>query len=74
MNSLKVPKGASVAVFGAGSVGLAAVMAARIVGADPIIDVDENPGRLELALELGATFTNDLIHRIMMLERALWQR
>ena len=55
MNSLKVPKGASIAIFGTGAVGLAAVMAARLVGADPIIGVDIKPTRLKLALELGAT-------------------
>ncbi len=55
MNSLHVPKGASIAIFGTGAVGLAAVMAARIAGADPIIGVDINPARLKLALELGAT-------------------
>jgi aryl-alcohol dehydrogenase len=55
MNLLKVPKGASIAVFGTGAVGIAAVMAARIVGAGPIIGVDIHPARLELALELGAT-------------------
>jgi aryl-alcohol dehydrogenase len=55
LNSLQVPKGASLAVFGTGAVGLAAVMAARLVGADPIIGVDLNPNRLKLALELGAT-------------------
>jgi aryl-alcohol dehydrogenase len=55
MNLLKVPKGASMAVFGTGAVGLAAVMAARIVGAAPIIGIDIHPARLELALELGAT-------------------
>jgi aryl-alcohol dehydrogenase len=55
MNSLNVPKGASIAIFGTGAVGLAAVMAARIVGADPIVGVDINPARLKLALELGAT-------------------
>jgi len=55
MNSLAVPSGASIAVFGTGSVGLAAVMAARIVGAHPIIGVDVIPKRLKLALELGAT-------------------
>jgi aryl-alcohol dehydrogenase len=55
MNSLQVRRGASLAVFGTGAVGLAAVMAARLVGADPIIGVDHNPGRLQLALELGAT-------------------
>jgi aryl-alcohol dehydrogenase len=55
MNTLDIPRGAGIAVFGTGSVGLAAIMAARIVGADPIIGVDINPGRLRLALELGAT-------------------
>ena len=59
MNSLKVPRGASIAVFGTGSVGLAAVMAARIAGADPIIGIDINPGRLQLARELGATHAID---------------
>ncbi len=59
MNSLQVPKGASVAVFGTGAVGLAAVMAARINGADPIIGVDLNPGRLKLARELGASHVID---------------
>lgn len=59
INSLKVPKGASIAVFGTGAVGLAAVMAARIVGAKPIIGVDIRPKRLELATELGATHVID---------------
>ncbi len=55
MNSLKATKDSSIAIFGTGAVGLAAVMAARIVGASPIIGVDIKPKRLELALELGAT-------------------
>jgi aryl-alcohol dehydrogenase len=55
MNSLKVPKGASLAIFGTGAVGLAAVMAGRLVQADPIIGVDLKPGRLRLARALGAT-------------------
>lgn len=54
LNSLQVPKGAGIAVFGTGAVGLAAVMAARIIGAAPIIGVDIVPSRLALALELGA--------------------
>jgi aryl-alcohol dehydrogenase len=62
MNSLKVPERASVAIFGTGAVGLAAVMAARIVGAAPIIGVDTKPGRLKLARELGATHTIDNRH------------
>jgi len=59
LNSLAVPKGASIAIFGTGAVGLAAVMAARIAGANPIIGVDIKPRRLELALELGATHVID---------------
>ena len=59
MNSLAVPKGASIAVFGTGAVGLAAIMAARIVGATPIIGVDILPNRLALSLELGARHAID---------------
>jgi aryl-alcohol dehydrogenase len=59
MNTLDVRRGASIAILGTGAVGLAAVMAARIVGANPIIGVDKNPMRLELALELGATHIVD---------------
>jgi aryl-alcohol dehydrogenase len=55
MNLLKVLKGDSIAVFGTGAVGIAAVMAARIVGAKPIIGVDIHLDRLQLAMELGAT-------------------
>jgi aryl-alcohol dehydrogenase len=55
MNSLKVSSGESIAIFGTGAVGLAAVMAARLVGAAPIIGVDIKPKRLQLALKLGAT-------------------
>src|SRR3954452_8642280 len=59
LNSLKVPAGASLAVFGSGAVGLAAVMAARVAGAHPIVAVDVNPKRLELATELGASHVLD---------------
>ncbi len=62
MNTLQVSKGASIAIFGTGAVGLAAVMAARIVGANPIIGVDRNPMRLKLALEMGATHVIDNCH------------
>ena len=54
MNALKVPAGRSLVVFGAGAVGLSGVLAAKAVGASPIIAVDINPERLALALELGA--------------------
>ena len=59
MNSLKVSTGESIAVFGTGAVGTAAVMAARIVGARPVIGVDIIPWRLKLALKLGATHVID---------------
>jgi aryl-alcohol dehydrogenase len=55
LNMLRVRKGEGIVVFGTGAVGLAAVMAARIAGAKPIIGVDIYPYRLKLALELGAT-------------------
>ncbi|MFE2720809.1 NAD(P)-dependent alcohol dehydrogenase [Kitasatospora sp. NPDC059327] len=49
------PPGSSLVVFGAGPVGLAAVMAARIAGCSRIVAVDLHRARLDLALELGAT-------------------
>lgn len=55
INSLKVTPGSSFVAFGAGAVGLSAVLAARVAGASVIIAVDVVPSRLELALELGAT-------------------
>jgi len=57
MNALKVSAGRSFAVFGTGSVGLSAVMAAKVVGASTIIAVDMNDERLAMARELGATHT-----------------
>lgn len=56
-NSLSVTKGSSVAVWGAGPVGLAAIMAAVIAGATTIIAIDLQNDRLELAKTLGATAT-----------------
>jgi aryl-alcohol dehydrogenase len=56
LNELKPRPGESVVVFGAGTVGLSAVMAARLAGADPVIAVDIVSTRLELAGKLGANF------------------
>lgn len=55
LRSMKVRAGMPIAVFGAGTVGMAAIMAAKIAGADPIIAIDINPERLAMARELGAT-------------------
>ena len=51
--------GQSLVVFGAGGVGLAAIMAARLAGCDPIIAVDILPARLEMAREFGASHALD---------------
>ena len=55
LNELKPRPGESVAVFGAGTVGLSALMAAHMAGATPIAAVDVVASRLKLAGELGAT-------------------
>lgn len=47
----------TIAVFGTGAVGLAAMMAGKISGCTRVIAVDIVPSRLELAKELGATDT-----------------
>jgi alcohol dehydrogenase len=55
LNTARVRPGDSVAVFGLGGVGLAAVMGAAVAGAAPIVAVDPVAAKRELALELGAT-------------------
>jgi aryl-alcohol dehydrogenase len=57
LNAMQPKAGESVAIFGVGGVGLAALMAARLSGCDPIIAVDVHPARLALAREFGATHT-----------------
>ena len=54
-NTADVREGDSVAVFGAGGVGLSAVVAASVVKADPIIAVDLDDEKLEFARKFGAT-------------------
>ena len=55
LNTAKVPRGASVAIFGVGGVGLSAVVGARMAGANPIIAVDLDDAKLEFAKRFGAT-------------------
>ncbi|MEA2426555.1 MAG: hypothetical protein QOF37_183 [Thermoleophilaceae bacterium] len=57
VNAANVRTGESVAVFGLGGVGLAALLGARAAGAVRIVAVDVVPAKLELARELGATDT-----------------
>ena len=54
LNVFQMKPGQTLAVFGAGSLGLSAVMAARIAGAAQVIAVDLHPNRLQLSTELGA--------------------
>ena len=54
-NAARVQPGESVAVIGCGGVGLQLLAAARLAGAEPLIAVDLDPAKLELALERGAT-------------------
>ena len=55
LNTARIEPGSTVAVFGCGGVGLAAIQGARIAGARRIIAVDKFPNKLELAKKLGAT-------------------
>ncbi|KHN93942.1 alcohol dehydrogenase [Metarhizium album ARSEF 1941] len=57
LNTLDVQAGSSVAVFGAGSVGMSAIMAAKMRRAGVIIAIDLQQSRLDLASQLGATHT-----------------
>ncbi|ROL70233.1 NAD(P)-dependent alcohol dehydrogenase [Pseudomonas chlororaphis] len=54
MRSMACPAGSTLAIFGGGPVGLAAVMAAKIQGCATVILVEPQQGRRELALTLGA--------------------
>jgi aryl-alcohol dehydrogenase len=57
LNTFRMTAGQTLAVFGVGAVGLAAIMAANAIAAGTIIAVDVNETRLTLARELGATHT-----------------
>ena len=57
INTAKVGAGESVAVFGAGGVGLNVIQGAALSGAEPIIAVDVRDNKLDLARKFGATHT-----------------
>lgn len=59
LETLDVQPGQSIAVLGAGAVGLSAVMAAVIAGAGRIVVLDRHQHRLSIANTLGATATTD---------------
>jgi Zn-dependent alcohol dehydrogenase len=59
MNSARVQSGQSVAIFGLGGVGMAALLGAVAAGAGNVVAVDRIPEKLDLARELGATSVVD---------------
>jgi len=73
LNTAKVEAGSSVAVFGAGGIGLNVIQGAAIAGARMIIAVDMADKKLELAQQFGATHVvnpasdGDAVQKIMAL-------
>jgi len=72
LNALKPSAASSIAIFGAGSVGLSAAMAAAAVGCTTIILIDLHDERLELAKRLGATHvingrSTDVVQQIQVI-------
>ncbi len=59
VNTGEVQRGETVAVFGCGGVGDAAITGASVAGARTVIAVDIDPRKLEWAKEFGATDTVD---------------
>ena len=56
-NTAGVKAGDSVAIFGVGGVGMSAIVAAKKLGANPIIAVDLDADKLVFARQFGATHT-----------------
>jgi Zn-dependent alcohol dehydrogenase len=70
LNAVSRPAGQPLAIFGTGGVGLAAVMGAALTGAHPVIAIDLDPAKLELASRVGATHvvnagTEDVVDRVL---------
>jgi S-(hydroxymethyl)glutathione dehydrogenase/alcohol dehydrogenase len=59
INTAAVPAGGSIAVFGAGGIGLNVVQGGAMVAAHPIIAIDVKRAKLEQARALGATHAVD---------------
>jgi alcohol dehydrogenase len=57
VNTAAMPRHSSLAVIGLGGVGLAALLAGRMLDANPIVAIDLNESKLAKARELGATAT-----------------
>ncbi|WP_257013658.1 zinc-binding dehydrogenase [Rhodococcus sp. ACPA4] len=57
LNDLRPAPGTTIAVFGTGAVGCAAIMAAQIAGCTTVVAIDLHDSRLDLAKTIGATHT-----------------
>ena len=55
LNTAKVQPGDTVAIFGLGGIGLAAIIGATMAKAGRIIGIDINPAKFDIARKLGAT-------------------
>ena len=63
LNTAKVTEGSTVAIFGLGGIGLAAIIGAKMAKASRIIGIDINPAKEAVARELGITdFVNPKEH------------
>ena len=58
-NEICPEKGSSIVVFGVGGIGLSALMATKLYECSPVIAVDIENNKLELAKEFGATHVID---------------
>ncbi|MCK8483539.1 alcohol dehydrogenase catalytic domain-containing protein [Aliiroseovarius sp. S2029] len=67
VNAAHIRPGQVVVVIGAGGVGLNAIQGARIAGASRIIAIDMNEGKLDTAIEFGAT------HGVLATDDAPWK-
>lgn len=55
LNTAKVEKDSTVAVFGLGGIGLSVIQGAKMAGAKRIIGIDINDNKMEMAMKFGAT-------------------
>jgi Zn-dependent alcohol dehydrogenase len=79
LNAVHGATGQPLAIFGTGGVGLAAVMGATLIEAYPVIAIDIDPAKLELARRVGATHVvdareGDVVDRVLELSEGgvLW--
>lgn len=59
LNTLRIPKGSTVAIFGTGGVGASAILGAVLADAQEIVAVDISASKLRIAKNLGATMLID---------------